>query len=199
MLQETVPSGFSFVNCPGSRGGAVRFETSERHFYRHPKNYCSDHQFFVSFDPAVSKTKFSDCKVKPGEFHNHEQLSQEMLELAVIRWACTLRVIHYHTKETNLESIDAVVSLWPHKLSIPVSSIESKFSTILNRYRKGAESSEEFVSEFLELYDEKELDLFSRLILRFPNDPVDPQGPFLTKFFGKKQILSKCIISYRSH
>lgn len=107
-----------------------------------------------------------------------------MLELAVIRWACTLRVIDYHTRETNLESIDAVVSLWPHKLSIPVSSIEVKFSTILNRYRKGAENGEEFVSDFLDQYGEKELELFTRLILRFRDDPIDPQGQFLIELFG---------------
>ncbi len=140
-------------------------------------NNCADSQFFSLVNSDLPK-KDIKCIARPGALHNHEQLSQEMLELAAIRWECTLRVIHHHTKETNLQSIEAVVSLWPHKLSISIPSIELKFSPVLNRYRKGAESSEEFVRDFLNQYGEKEHGLFRQSILKFRNVPADSQGNF---------------------
>ncbi len=185
--------GYNLVEFPGLKGATLYFETNEKHFFRNMK--CEDSQFFVSTDFDCKKSKIElRCQAKPGGFHNHEKLSQEMLELAVIRWACILRVLLNHAQETNAQSVEVVVSSWPNKLSFPLNFIKSKFTTTLNRYRRGAEKDELFAHEFLANHGEEELVRFRQLILQNQSIPIARQGEFLnqssfTVIFSHQHIL----------
>ena len=130
------------------------FETTERHFYHRNSRddrktkRCADSQFLLFVDPSNKKSEeIPKCRGGPGKNHNHEVLSQEMLELAVIRWQCLLRLLSNRSKETNLQLVQFVLSSWPHQLSFPLSVIESKISPSLSFYRKKA-TNKEFVQNF---------------------------------------------------
>ena len=127
-------------------------------------------------DPTRKKSKvILKCHAKPGEFHIHEELSQEMLELAVIRWLCVLRIFSHRSQETNLQSIEFVLSSWPHKISFPSSFIESRLCRCLNYYRYRADNKE-FVETFLDQFDENKVALFREVILQFrSSEPADAE------------------------
>ena len=117
------------------------------------------------------------CRAKPGELHNHEVLSQEMLELSVIRSECLLRILSHCPKETILQSIESILSSWPHKLSFNSSFIKSKITPFLRFYRNRAKNDEGFIPAFLAKFGE-EVAHFRHVVLQFRAAPV-PQGQFL--------------------
>ena len=67
-----------------------------------------------------------ECLAGPGEFHNHQVPPRDLVEYATIRWGCRLRVILHHAEETNMQSVEFVVSSWPHKLSVSIQSIKNR-------------------------------------------------------------------------
>ena len=161
------------LTLPGSNGGLVYFETSKRHFYyRNSRDErkierCADSQFLFFVDSSKKKSpKIRKCPVRPGKVHHHEVLSQEMLELAVIRWECLLRIVSNRPQGTNFQLLQSVLSSWPHQLSIPLSVIESKISPSLSFYRRKT-ANNEFVQNFLSIHGEDKLARFRQVIVQF--------------------------------
>ena len=100
--QVIAPKELNFIIIPGSKGDGLYFETAERHFWYFRKK-CADSQFLFFVDSTRRESeKIPKCRAKPEEHHNHEVLSQEMLELAAIRWQCLLRIIS-QPQETNFQ------------------------------------------------------------------------------------------------
>ena len=93
----------NFIVIPGYFGATVLFE--KKHFYHYYRNdvvncklnfQCRDSQFLLLVDPTgKQQTRRRKCPSKPGELHNHEVLSQEMLELAAVFWECLLRMFSH--------------------------------------------------------------------------------------------------------
>ena len=147
------------------------FETTERHFYylHQQKNWktCTDSQFLLFVDPSTKKPEeILKCRGGPGKMHHHEVLSQEMLELAVIRWECLLRIVSHRPQGTNFQLVQSVLSSWPHQLSFPLSVIESKISPSLSFYRRKT-ANNEFVQNFLSIHGEDKLARFRQVIVQF--------------------------------
>ena len=147
------------------------FETTERHFFFHNKKdviwgfQCAAFKFVLVGDPKMNSKEIHGCRVKPGEQHNHELLSQEVLELQVIRWECLLRTILHGPQETKLLTIASVLSSWPHKISVPSSVLECKFSQFLSYYRNRAKNKE-FVRSFLAQFGEDKVAYFRQVVLQ---------------------------------
>ena len=176
-LLLTMPNN-NFIIIPGYFAATVFFDTIQKNFYRYCRNdvvnsksnfKCADFMFllFVNRSKEVRK-----CPTKPGEPHNHEVVSQEMLELAAVFWECLLRIFSHHPKETNLQSIESVVSSWPHQLSFPLSAIQSKLSPSLNCYRKKA-TNNEFVQQFLTQHGKDKVARFRQVISQFQTNPAN--------------------------
>ena len=89
-----------------------------------------------------------------------------MLELAVIRWECLLRIVSNRPQGTNFQLLQSVLSSWPHQLSIPLSVIESKISPSLSFYRRKT-ANNEFVQNFLSIHGEDKLARFRQVIVQF--------------------------------
>ena len=187
----------NFILIPGYIGAHIYFDTTQRHFYNcNPKVTfdikktfrCTDSHFVLFADPARKKSEeMTKCLKPPDKVHNHELLSQEMLELAVIRWDCVMTMFAHRARQTNLEIIESVLSSWPHQLSFTSEDLESKFSRFLNFYRKKA-PNKEFVENFLAEHDEDQLAHFRQVILQFRTAPVRP-GSFYLIFLSTRQIL----------
>ena len=84
-------------------------------------------------------------------------------------------------QETNLQSIESVLSSLSHQLLFPLSA-ESKFRDSLKYYRKRAANNEEFVPQFLAQYGEDKLAHFRQEVLGYRSAPVPP-SQFLKYFF----------------
>ena len=150
---------------------------------------CADSQFLLLVDPIrKEKTdwvngKQKKCPGKPGKpenLHNHEMVSQEMLEFAVIRWECVLRILSHRHQETSGQSIECVLSLWPHQLTFPSNFLKSKLYPFLNFYR-GKATNHEFVQTFLDQFGEDRVALFRQVVLQFKSAPALP-GQFFFIF-----------------
>ena len=116
-----------------------------------------------------------------------------MLELAVIRWECALRIFSNRPQESNLEMIESVLSSWPHQLSFPLNVIGAKLSRFLNSFQKKA-YDKKFVQTFLLQFGDDQLAHFRQVILQFRSDPV-PTGQFYLLFSALgSQILIDFII-----
>ena len=140
---------------------------------------CRDSQFLFFADPATNISwQIQHCQAKPGELHNHEVLSQEMLELAVIRWECLLRIFSHFPHETNLQSIEFVVSSWPNQISFSSYFLESKFHPFLKFHRHRAFSNKSFVRKFWANFGEDKVAHFRQVVLQFRSLSVPP-GQFL--------------------
>ena len=175
-------------------------ETTQKHFYYAFRTskldlkwglvnsklnfHCADSHFLSFANPTRKKSKvILRCKAKPGELHNHEELSQEMLELTVIRWLCVLRIFSHRSKNTNFQLVQFVVSSWPHQLSLPLPVIESKISRFLNFYRNKAKDKK-YIQQFLDQFGEDKFAHFQQVVLQFRSAPV-PQGQFFPLVFLK--------------
>ena len=155
------------LKFPGQLGGLLHFDASEGHFYRMQKSIkCADSQFFL---PLKSRQKTGECQAKRGEekSHNHEKLSRDLVEYATIYWGCLLRVLTPSpTEETTFQSVEFIVSTWPHKLSIYsvpdlIQSIHDRLNKI-ERYCK----TKKWVDTFLSDFDEKSYEEFCKFILK---------------------------------
>ena len=155
------------LKFPGQHGGLLYFDASEGHFYRMQNSItCADSQFFI----PKSTQETGKCQAKRGneeKCHNHEKLSRDLVEYATIYWGCILRVIKPgHIKETISQSVEFVVSTWPHKLSIYsvpdlIQSIHDRLNKI-ERYCK----TKKWVDTFLSDFDEKSYEEFCKFILK---------------------------------
>ena len=147
--------------------------------------------FFV--DPKTEKYKqIRKCKAKPGNVHNHEGLSQEMLEFAVIRWQCLLRIVSHRSKETKLQAIESVLSSWPHKISFTSADLETKLAPSLNFYWNRAKNKE-FDQNILDQFGEEQFAHFRQVVLQFRSAPVPP-GQFFCNFLLLLQKLTNLLI-----
>ena len=120
------------------------------------------------------------CEAKPGKVHNHELVSQEMLEFAVIRSECLLRILSHCPNETIIQSIEFVRSTWPHPISFTTSLLKSKFSQFFIHYQSRAKKDEGFVRAFLDRFDE-EVAHFRQVVLTFRSSTALP-GQFFFNF-----------------
>ncbi len=148
---------------------------------------CVDSQFFWLRESAEKDDRPNEamgCQVKPGARHHHQVVPRELVELAMLRWACILRVLQ-NANETVLESVEFIFGSWPHELPFAMSRFYAKFSDTLKRYRKEFSEGNVLIRNFLNRHGEDQLASFRQLILKpqpywlFPF-PVGPQGqPFL--------------------
>ena len=149
------------------------FETKEKPFYCHSlkdnQTFCADKQYLLFGEKSEEIRK---CRTMPGKRHNHEVVSQEMLELVAIRWECLLRIVFRSSQETNLQLVELVVSSWPHELSFPSCVLELTFYETLNRFRKWTKNNEEFVQTFLDQHGEEKLAHFRQVVLQYRSAPV---------------------------
>ncbi len=186
-------NGLNFLSFPGIRGATLYFETSEGHFYRDMK--CVDSQFFSLRESAEKDecpNEAMGCQVKPGGRHQHEVVPRELVELAMLRWACILRVLH-HVEEPVLQSVEFIIGSWPHKLPIAVSRFCSKFSDTFKRFRKELSEGKIIIRNFLNRHGEDQLASFRQLILEpqpYWSSPVlvGPEGQSFSQVPHKWRI-----------
>ena len=167
-----------FLIVPGCGGAKIYFDKTHRHFYylnetRKQHAYrCSDSKLFV--DPTKKKSeKLENCQKTPTTVHEHQLLSQEMLELVVIRWECVMRIFSNHRKETKSQLIESVLETWPNKLSLDSSVIGAKMSRFLNFFQK-MEGDNEYVQTFFQTFSEDKLAHFRDVILQYRTASVRP-------------------------
>ena len=106
-----------------------------------------------------------ECLAGPGEFHNHQVPPRDLVEYATIRWGCRLRVILHHAEETNMQSVEFVVSSWSHKLSVSLQSIKNRLSNTLKRYRRRVETGDPRATLFLSRHGEDQFASFRQFII----------------------------------
>ena len=151
------------LKFPGQLGGLLHFDASEGHFYRMQKSIkCADSQFFL---PLKSRQKTGECQAKRGEekSHNHEKLSRDLVEYATIYWGCLLRVLTPSpTEETTFQSVEFIVSTWPHKLSIY--SVPDLIQSIHEKIERN--KTKKWMDTFLSDFDEKSYEGFFKFILK---------------------------------
>ena len=169
-LQYTFP-----VLCGGKmmmKMKMMTFHPNEGHLYGSDKSQsCAD-----SVLSLTKPTSNNYCDAKTGKnCHDHSEISRDSLEYETICWGCLLQILNGGVQETIDQSVKFVVSMWPHKLSIPdlTKSIIDKLSglyKILSRYN-GVRSKKKFLSHFgAEKYEE-----FRTFLLSFrPNYWSDP-------------------------
>ena len=123
---------------------------------------CADSQFFI----PKSTQETGKCQAKRGneeKCHNHEKLSRDLVEYATIYWGCILRVIKPgHIKETISQSVEFVVSTWPHKLSIY--SVPDLIQSIHEKIERN--KTKKWMDTFLSDFDEKSYEGFFKFILK---------------------------------
>ena len=162
----------NFILIPGYIGAHIYFDATKRHFYNcdpevtveiEKRFICADSQFVLCTDPKEKKNKAFICQKNATADHKHELLSQEMMELVVIRWECALKMFAQSAQPTNLGIIESVLSSLPHQLSFTSKDIKSKISRFLNFYRNRA-TDKTFVGAFLAEHDKDQLAHFRQVI-----------------------------------
>ena len=129
----------------------------------------------------MNSKEIQSCRAKPGKYHKHEVLSQEMLELAAVFWECLLRIFSHRSQKTKLQWIESVLSSWPHQLPFTTSVIESKLTPFLSYYRNRAKNKD-FVRAFLDKFGEDQLAHFRQVVLQFRSSSA-LRGQFFFLYF----------------
>lgn len=150
----------SVLKLPGLHGDPLCFYVNEGHFYYDDFKQCADTEFLELCD----ESRKICCQAEPGRLHDHPVPTLESVDIAVVRWACRLRVLQYFSEETILQSIDLITSSWPHKLPLSVYTIKLMFNEALQQYQHMAKENDPFVQVFLSNYGDEELKRFQKAI-----------------------------------